>query len=72
MVDARATLTPEQVETLRWVYATPDHPTQKDLAAQYGVHPSQDSRAVRGLSWPDTDGPVFPHRPTHNAQKEQA
>lgn len=56
-------LSPSEVESVRWLYAQPDHPTQRELAERFGVHPSQVSRAVRGLSFPDANGPVFPHRP---------
>ena len=64
MTDNRATLSPADVENIRWLYAREDHPTQTELAARFGVHPSQVSRAVRGLSFSKADGPVFPHRPS--------
>jgi DNA-binding MarR family transcriptional regulator len=59
----RNKLTPAQVEAIRWRYAQENHPTQLELAAEFGVNPSQVSRAVRGLAWPDANGPIFPHRP---------
>lgn len=59
----RNKLTPTDVATVRWLYAQDDHPSQAELAARFNVHPSQVSRAVRGLAWPHANGPVFPHRP---------
>lgn len=63
MSDARATLTPETAANIRWLYSRKNHPTQAELAERFGVHPSQVSRVVRGVSFPEADGPVFPHRP---------
>ena len=68
--DNRATLTPEQAAEIRWRYAQSDHPTQADLAHEYGVHPSQVSRLVRGLSFASANGPVFPHRPLNTSSPE--
>jgi DNA-binding MarR family transcriptional regulator len=59
----RNKLTATQVAEVRWLYAMPEHKTQRELARLYNVNPSQISRAVRGVAWPDADGPVFPHRP---------
>lgn len=60
---AKPTLTPQQVERIRWVYAQRGHPTQHELAAYYGVNPSTISRIVTGISWRQADGPVFTHPP---------
>ena len=64
----RATLSPAEVESIRWLYAQPDHPTQAEIAEGFNVHPSQVSRLVRGISWSDADGPVFPHRPSKGGE----
>ena len=59
----RDVLSSEQVEEIRWRYAAEGHPTQRELADEFGVNPSQISRLVRGVAWSGANGPVFTHAP---------
>lgn len=64
---AREALTIDEVAEIRWRYAQPGHPSQRDLARAYNVHPSTISRVVTGRAWPSASGPIFPHKPLREA-----
>jgi hypothetical protein len=58
----------EAAREIRWRYAQKGHPTQKELAAEYGVHPGTISRIVTGKAYRTAGGPLFPHRPTRHRE----